>query len=204
MLTNVTPLHHQALAKVGTLITGLSDLELSLPTPCQGWSLRGLLEHMVGQNHGFAAAARGDGADPAQWLPRALGPDPARTWQLSADQVEGAFALADVSTQVELAEFASPQPFPLQAAQSFHFLDTVIHGWDVAAAIGVPYECDRETTELLVGFATEIPASAEDRGPLRPFRAVVQVPADAGPLDHALALTGRDPAWTAPSSRGPA
>jgi uncharacterized protein (TIGR03086 family) len=197
MHTNISLPHRTALVQVGMMISRVTDTELSRPTPCLGWDLCDLLEHMVGQNHGFAAAVHGHGPDLAEWLPRELGPDLARTWQVSADLVHSAFELADVDVHVELAEFRPPQPFPLPAAQSFHFLDTVIHGWDIAAALGVPYPCDRETADLVVRVATRIPAAAEDRGADRPFRAVLNLPEGAAPLDHALALTGRDPAWSA-------
>ncbi|SDS62763.1 TIGR03086 family metal-binding protein [Actinoplanes derwentensis] len=36
-------------------------------TPCAGWDLGDLLAHMTAQHRGFAAAARGQGADPAFW-----------------------------------------------------------------------------------------------------------------------------------------
>ncbi|WP_399124862.1 maleylpyruvate isomerase N-terminal domain-containing protein [Streptomyces sp. ITFR-6] len=35
------------------------------PSPCSDWTLRRLVEHMGAQHHGFAAAARGQGAGPA-------------------------------------------------------------------------------------------------------------------------------------------
>ena len=37
------------------------------PTPCEGWTLADLLAHMTVQHRGFAAAARGLGADPDVW-----------------------------------------------------------------------------------------------------------------------------------------
>src|SRR4051812_25378579 len=49
------------------LVARVTEADLGRRTPCAGWDLAMLLEHMTTQHLGFAAAAAGRGADPAVW-----------------------------------------------------------------------------------------------------------------------------------------
>src|SRR5258705_7417724 len=49
------------------IVDNVTPNDLHRPTPCAGWDLSRLLAHMTVQHRGFAAAASGDGADPARW-----------------------------------------------------------------------------------------------------------------------------------------
>src|ERR1700742_1461095 len=63
--------------------------------PRDGWNVSQLLAHMTVQHRGFAAAARGDGADPARWdtaaVADAVAVDPAGTYAAAAADVLAAF-----------------------------------------------------------------------------------------------------------------
>src|ERR1700677_2932497 len=48
----------------------VSEADLDRATPCAGWAVADLLTHMTVQREGFAAAARGNGADLSHWQPR--------------------------------------------------------------------------------------------------------------------------------------
>ncbi|MFI2213758.1 maleylpyruvate isomerase N-terminal domain-containing protein [Streptomyces sp. NPDC020141] len=63
-------LDERAIRSTVILARGVTREDLSRPTPCAGWTLADLLAHMAAQHRGFAAAARGFGADPAQWVVR--------------------------------------------------------------------------------------------------------------------------------------
>ena len=95
MLTNhdIRPVHRvAALASVDVVNTVTPD-DLRRATPCDGWNLSHLLAHMTVQHRGFAAAARGDGADPARWdtatVADAVAADPAGTYAAAAADVLG-------------------------------------------------------------------------------------------------------------------
>ncbi|MGX1478181.1 UNVERIFIED_CONTAM: uncharacterized protein (TIGR03086 family) [Streptomyces canus] len=101
-------------------------------TPCAGWNLRRLVAHMTAQHHGFAAAARGVGGDPGYWREREGTREPARAHRAAADAVLGAFGERGVLER----EFVLPElggGFPGRTAIAFHFVDYVVHAWDVAA-----------------------------------------------------------------------
>ena len=78
-------------------------VDLSRPTPCEGWDVSALLGHMIGQNTGFAAAVRDGDADVAAFAPAPveLGTLVA-VWASSVDRLREAFEAAPPAD--------SPQP----------------------------------------------------------------------------------------------
>lgn len=72
--------------------------------------------------------------------------------------------------------------------------ELVIHGWDLARATGQPYDCDPRSAEAIIGWLSAFPDAER---PKEAFGPAVTVPDDASPLDRAVGLSGRDPAWTA-------
>ncbi|PRC53963.1 TIGR03086 family protein, partial [Mycobacterium sp. ITM-2017-0098] len=85
----------------------------------------------------------GDGADVSVWRTEpfadAITADPAGTYAAAAHDVLDAFA----AHGVELAPFALPEfgpdvTVPGATAMGFHFVDYVVHGWDVAVTLGKP------------------------------------------------------------------
>ena len=82
---------------------------MSRATPCAGWDLGDLLTHMTVQHRGFAAAARGHGAESAIWEPEtvadAVATHPAGSYAAAAAEVIDAFAGAGVLD----AAFALPE-----------------------------------------------------------------------------------------------
>lgn len=66
---DLRPLHRLAVTVSVDIVADVTRADLASPTPCAGWDLRDLLTHMTVQHNGFAAAARGSGADLAVWDP---------------------------------------------------------------------------------------------------------------------------------------
>ncbi|MFC8721703.1 maleylpyruvate isomerase family mycothiol-dependent enzyme, partial [Kitasatospora sp. NPDC057198] len=89
---DIRTLDARALRAARSLVDRVGADQLDRPTPCGSWTLGQLLAHMTGQNHGFAAAARGDGRDLAHWADRPVGDDPAGVFAASAAEVAAAFA----------------------------------------------------------------------------------------------------------------
>ncbi|MEV0739536.1 TIGR03086 family metal-binding protein [Streptomyces sp. NPDC050549] len=161
-------------------------------TPCAGWDLRRLVAHMAAQHHGFAAAARGAGRDRAYWRePEDMG-DPVRTHRAAATAVLAAFAEPGATER----EFALPElgmSFPGRTAIGFHFIDYVVHAWDVAATLGTAPDLSDDVLDIALVVAKLVPTDPAGRGPGFAFAPAFDVPPDAGPLDEALRLLGRAP-----------
>ncbi|MDG4861913.1 TIGR03086 family metal-binding protein [Streptomyces sp. T-3] len=160
------------------------------PTPCAGWTLLHLVAHMTAQNHGFAAAARGEGGLPAHWRVRDVRVDPALAYLESVAALVVPFAEAGGSER----EFVLPElggAFPGRVAVSFHFLDLAVHAWDVSRTLGTEVQLPGNVWESALRVARRVPADEQSRGPF--FAPVRQVPPDATPMEETLALLGRSP-----------
>jgi uncharacterized protein (TIGR03086 family) len=163
--------------------------QLGRPTPCPEWTLEELLRHMVASNRGFTAAARGLTAGAPVWGSAELGDDPADTFRRSAEEVGTAFAAIAMPTQrIGVHGYGV---FSAPVAISMHFVDFLVHAWDVAVAIGAPAALDAELSEAALAIALRWPYQRPDKA----FGVRVPVPEDA-PVDHRLlGYLGRSPAW---------
>lgn len=185
-------LDRRAVAAAGDAVAAVRPDHLELPTPCAGWSLEQLLRHMVGHNHGFAAAARGE-PDERIWDGATLGDDPVQAYRSSAADVTEAFG-ADgfVDRKVDVFGYGR---FSAPFAVGMHFVDFLVHGWDVAMTVGVPPGGGELADAALQVAATwREPAG---RPPGGPFGPKVEISPAAPALDRLVAHLGRSPHWPA-------
>lgn len=176
----------------GEVIGHIQPRHLRLPTPCADWTLHGLLRHLVSEDLAFAAATTA-GTSPSEvdWNAGRLGADPVADYRRSAAAYLAAFEPDDVlGHPMRVNVFGV---FPGSVAVSMHFIDTVVHGWDVARTIGVPYAPDDE----LAATALKIMKRFPPERPTSSFDVEVAVAEDAGELDKLVAYVGRDPHWSA-------
>ncbi len=176
----LTQLDHLAPLLVG--VTGrITPDQLEDPTPCAGFTVRGVLEHMLGGATAFAAAYRGE--TPSE-------PD------LSDPLASFAPTLGDLGTAINepgALDRTVAAPFgevPGETFARFVVLDGLVHGWDLATATGQPYDPPAE----LIAAVDEFAHQAID--PLRDgetFGPAVDPPADATPIERLAAYTGRRP-----------
>jgi uncharacterized protein (TIGR03086 family) len=95
-----------------------------------------------------------------------------------------------------LPEFGPSASFPGAMAVGFHFVDYVVHGWDVARTIGVAYELPAEVVSAVLPLALAVPDGEIRAGAQSPFRPAVPTDSDVSDLDRVLAHLGRSPSWT--------
>ncbi|WP_149257565.1 TIGR03086 family metal-binding protein [Actinomadura sp. K4S16] len=193
LTTDFRPLDRKAADLYLSVVAQVEPDALRLPTPCPDWTLHGLLRHQVSQDEGFAAAARGGGARLSEWRGGDLGDDPYAAARASASLVADAFAGVALDAELSLPEIRDGGAFPASLAISFHFVDLVVHAWDVAASIGAAWEPSGELVEASLRVAAIVPE--EGRGPGDSFAPSVPSSDGAEPRDRLLALLGRDPSW---------
>jgi uncharacterized protein (TIGR03086 family) len=180
-------------ASVG-LVARAQPADLARPTPCADWTLHGLITHMAAQHYGFAAAAAGDG-DLARWRPRRLGGDPVADYRAAAETVLAAFAVDGVlDRRFPLPEFAAGALFPARQAVSFHFIDYVVHSWDVARTLGLDVRFTPDVIDAALRVAQAVPGGEHRLTPGAAFAPAVTWH-DGPSLDHVVALLGRSPGW---------
>lgn len=181
------------LATTADIVAGIRPDQLGLPTPCAGWTVGDLVRHMVGNNHGFAAAALGAPPDQAVWDGVAV-TDPVAEYPASVERVTGAFASAGSLT----GTFAVPGfgNVPAARAVGMHFIDYLVHGWDVAVSVGSDPRLDGRDCAVVLAIGASWPRdSPAIWGPGAAFGHRVEVAPDAPVADRMLGFLGRSPAW---------
>jgi len=192
MSTDEVDLHRESLVVASTYVARLTDADLDRATPCETWDLRQLLEHMVGQHAGFAEVVRTGSAGAHAYHPL---PFSTASWQTSVDNLVGAFAAADLASKVVEIELHPTQPLPIAVLVQAQLLDTVVHTWDIAAALGESYTPDPDVIDAVLRIAEPIP---DDERRERPGAAFAHALAfDGTTWERTLALLGRAPGWAA-------
>lgn len=152
--------------------------QLDGKTPCDDWTVRNLLDHLIDTQEYFAATARGEDATL---------PDPSPPPRIGNDPV-GAF---DEIRKEALR--AHQQPGVLKKTGpglGIAFTDLLVHGWDLAHATGqdatIPDDLAAAAFQMVDG---RMPP--DKRGDA--FKPEVEVVGDAPAQDKLLAYTGRTP-----------
>jgi len=195
----IVALDAQAVSESVRLVAQATAADLARPTPCADWTLHGLLRHMIAQHYGFAAAATGD-RDLARWRLRPLGEDPVAAYRAAAECVLSAFA-ADglLDRDFPLPEFTRGLMYPGAQAISFHFVDYVVHSWDVARTLGLPVRFSPALLEAALGVARAVPGGDARREPAAAFAPEV-ASLGGSLLDQVVAILGRSPGWRPPGT----
>jgi uncharacterized protein (TIGR03086 family) len=188
--------HRYAVRASIALVAQITAGDLGRATPCVEWNLGDLLAHMTVQHDGFAAAAHGTSTEIEAWRPRPVGDDFAQVYARAAERVIAAFAAPDLfDREFLLPEVNESRPIPARQAVSFHFIDYVVHGWDVARALGVPFTLPSDVLLAALPVAEAVPNGEQRRKPGAAFASRRPVPAGSDPLDRILMLLGRSPSW---------
>jgi uncharacterized protein (TIGR03086 family) len=153
--------------------------QLDAETPCDGWSVRTLMNHMLDTARFFTSSATGgDAALPSPDPPELLGDDPVAAFEESRATMIEAYGAPGV------IERTGP-------SIGIAFADQLLHGWDLARAT----EQDATMPEGLPDVALQmIHGRFTDEQRKGVFKPEVPVPHDASAQDRLLAYTGRNPA----------
>ncbi|MFH8796404.1 TIGR03086 family metal-binding protein [Streptomyces sp. NPDC017941] len=190
--TDFVELDRIAVLEAVRVVDLAKDDDWQRDTPCAGWDLRKLVAHMAAQHRGFTAAAHGAGQEASHWREPEDVSEPARLHREAATEVLDAFAEPGVTER----EFVLPdlgRTFPGLQAIAFHFIDYVVHAWDVAVTLGVDLRLSDEVRGAALVVARLVPADPEYRAPGSAFGPALAVPDGSAPLEEALRLLGRSP-----------
>jgi uncharacterized protein (TIGR03086 family) len=162
--------------------------ELTRPTPCRGWDLRDLLEHMADSLVALSDAAEIGRVDlePSE-LTGEFAVDIVNVLHQRACRLLGAWTNADTSRDVAIDDGAMTSDL-LTAAGA---LEIAVHGWDVAQACGRALPIPAALAEDLLELA---PVLVTDVDRVERFAAPVPVSPLARPSDLLTAYLGRSSA----------
>lgn len=195
-MADIRVFHRQALQTAADLVSRVAVCDLGLPTPCAEWTLGDLLAHMTVQNYGFAAAARGERTELSFWEPKPTGGDPAGEFQASADDLLAAFAGEGVLDRgFYLPELSTEKTIKGKQAIGFQLIDNVVHGWDVAKALGTQAHFGADLLAMALPLTLTVPGGSSRDLQQSVFAREVEPGAYASKLDQIVAWLGRDPNW---------
>jgi uncharacterized protein (TIGR03083 family) len=160
-----------ATAVTTDLLGALPAGSAGLPTPCSDWDVATLTSHLRQVVAALDLVGHGRDIPAGHWA------QPAETITLSDDWVMPEGAAAEQTVAMLVA-------------------DVVLHGWDLARALGKTVSWPAEAVATTRDFVV---ATAEQGRGMGLYATEVPVPPTAPPLDRALGLSGRDPAWMAHS-----
>ncbi|GGP97695.1 uncharacterized protein (TIGR03086 family) [Actinomadura coerulea] len=193
-----TPDLGPAARRMAGLLADVSDSQLAGPTPNDGMPLGALIDHVGGFALAFTWAAAKDFPDGPSQPPSADAARLAPDWRVSVPERLDALAAAWRSPEAwQGMTQAGGVDLPGDQAGFVAMNELVVHGWDVSRAIGRPYETGEEEIEACLAFVGPAVEQSGGQGVPGLFGPAVEVGAEASALDRLIAMTGRDPSWTA-------
>ena len=180
-----------AAAEAARVVALVRSDQLTDPTPCTDWDLHALLNHVILWTAHSAERRARDEPLPEELKNRDFAAEPgfAAAYAAQLDRAVAAWS-APEAWEGELKVMGSATPSADVGA--LLVAEMVLHGWDVARAIGEQYRASGDVADAVY---RAVEANAELFRKYQGFAAPVEVPASAPVLDRALALSGRDPAW---------
>lgn len=170
----------RVLDETDRMVAAIAADQWDAATPCTEWTVRALVDHMVGGNLLFAAALRGD-------EPRAVDRgNMVRAFRAAAADVVAGFRLPGVLERTVTVPFGE---VPGALALNLRTTEIIVHGWDLARAIDATPDFPAELVERQLDFTRVAVAQVPpDRAPFGPPQPVAD---DAPALDQLVALLGR-------------
>jgi uncharacterized protein (TIGR03086 family) len=181
-MPNPIELYEAAARNTRNIIAGIKPSQLKDSTPCAMWNVQDLIEHIVGGTdffHSVLAGTQPSGAKASS--------DSVARYDEGVKKV-----LAAARTKGTMEKTVQSPVGPMSAAQFVMtaFMDTVVHGWDLAKATKQDTKIDPKHVEVL--YSVFGPVADKMRDP-KFFGPRVQVPDNASTQDRLLGALGRKP-----------
>jgi uncharacterized protein (TIGR03086 family) len=186
-MRNIADLHERALDATRRVLAGVAPGQWSAPTPCTGWDVRALANHLVAGNLWVAELAAGKtiGEVGDRLDGDVLGADPLAAYDAAAKAAVAAFA-APGALAAPCAVSYGPVPGSVYAGH--RFVDVLIHGWDLAVATGQDAALDAGLVDACAEVVQPQLGVLQTSGV---FGSPVEVPESSGAQARLLASLGR-------------
>jgi uncharacterized protein (TIGR03086 family) len=163
----------------------IQGMQLDDPTPCDGWTVHDVLDHMLVLGNTFAHLFRGV-EPPEPEPPVVYGWVPAAEFRKVMDDLLDAVKSPRAMDRV----IATPLgELPGRMFARFVAFDGLVHGWDLATATGLRFDVPVPLVNAVDGFARH--AITDEMRSAGMFRDPITPPPDASPLERLAAFTGR-------------
>lgn len=185
---------HRAIDHMADLIEGVPHRSWDDSTPCEEFTVRDLVDHLVGWIHIFEAATWETDAvrDPNHSLVNTGHAEAFRRAGHSA--IEG-LAEGGLDRRLRMVKAS----IPASMVRDMMTMEYPGHGWDLSVATGQAYPFEDDLVEAALEAAPRTIAPEYRGFGEGQFRPVVPTAPDAGIVERYVAFLGRDPAWRPPS-----
>ena len=177
-----------AMGSAAEVIGAVTEDQLTLPTPCSDFDVRGLAAHLMSAPPTVASLGRGEdyGSVSEQTVPF----DQWRAhWAKTSAEAREAWADEALLDRVVTLPWAE---LPGGEVLAQFTGEIVVHTWDLATATGQWAEWQPAVLELAYeSYLQGLPAEGREQFPV--FKAIVPVDEDAPLIDRIVAYTGRQP-----------
>jgi uncharacterized protein (TIGR03086 family) len=174
----------RAFDAVGGLISNIRADQWSAPTPCTDWTVRQVVNHLIGMNRVFVALLAGQ-PPPARPPADHVEDDPVGAYRSSAAALQAAFGRPGVLERA----YHGPLGTATGAERlQIRLYDLLAHGWDLAQATEQPADLPEDLAEQSLAFAqTQLTGQARP-GRFGPAQSIAgQAPA----IERLAAFLGR-------------
>ncbi|GIJ35838.1 TIGR03086 family metal-binding protein [Verrucosispora sp. WMMD703] len=183
--------YRRSLAEFTDRVEQVHPGQWSATTPCPGWDVRTLVNHVVNEERWSVPLLAGRTIDEVgdRYDGDQLGADPIQTAREAAAQAEvAATSPGTLDRTVHLSAGATSAEEYLHQLLAEH----LVHGWDLAVAIGADPTMDADAVAEAARWYSRHVEDYRSNGLVQPE---VELPAGAGEQDRLLAAFGRDPDW---------
>jgi uncharacterized protein (TIGR03086 family) len=168
------------------LISSVQPDQWDNSTPCATWSVRDVVNHLVGGGTMFAASFRGEAVGGGEaGMPDMLGEDATAAWDRVVADFEAAVSAPGAMDREVVLPFAT---LPAQVALDIASFDLLVHAWDLAQATGQSFE---PPDDVVAGGRQVAEAILDGLRDGDTFAAATDAPAGASPMDQLAAFCGR-------------
>ena len=184
-------LHHRTVDYWDATVTGIGEDQWSAATPCTEWTVRDLVNHVVGEELWTVPLMRGSTIAEVgnRFDGDVLGDDPIAASHRAAAEAAAVGDETPAGTKVHLSygdEDAAEYLYQLAA-------DHLVHGWDLAVATGGNAQLDPELVRDVAAWFASKEEMYRAAGAIGPH-----VDATGDPQTDLLAAFGRNARWAAP------
>ncbi len=145
--------------QAGPIFADVHRDHMRASTPCAGWDVRALLNHVVAANTMFATIVNGDELDLSVFERDLLGEDPAGAFARAAKSAQGAWhrdrAFDRTYRMPWLTIAADTVEVPADVVAGANVAELVVHAWDLSRATARPLALDEELVRATLAFVQQ-------------------------------------------------
>lgn len=183
-------LFHSSMHMLGMVVPLVKPEDWNKPTPCSEWDVKALMNHILNEVAWIEPLLQGNTIEEVGTSLDGdlVGEDPVKSWHEICEKAINAADKTPDDTIVHLSYGDKTARDYVNEVGG----DVIVHGWDLAQAIGAPYTIDSKTCEGITDAMGAILPMAKSAGLVKDLP---DAPEDASDEEKLLAQFGRSKNW---------